>query len=813
MSGMGKNGVKLFLALTAVGACSGYAEGIYRDGWIDFNKNGVRDVYEDPSQPVDARVKDLLSQMTFEEKTCQLATLYGSGRVLKDVAPTAGWKDEVWKDGIGNIDEELNGVGKCYKSHPELSTPFSNHVAAIRAIQRWFVEETRLGIPVDFSNEGIHGLNHTKATPLPAPIAIGSTWNRALVRRAGEIAGEEAKLIGYSNVYAPILDVARDQRWGRTLECYGEDPYLVAELGREMALGIQSKGVASTLKHYAVYSVPKGGRDADCRTDPHVTPRELHEIFLYPFRRVVREARPLGVMCSYNDWNGVPVAASKYFLTDLLRTEYGFDGYVVSDSEAVEFVQTKHAVAETYPEACAQVAEAGLNVRTHFRPPSQYVFALREAVASGRLAKSVVDRRAAEVLSVKFRLGLFDRPYLGDAVRADALAGEAHHRSFVDEMQGEAMVLLNNRGGVLPLDVAKTRRILVTGPLADEANFMSSRYGPNGLEPTTVLKGLRDYLAGRAEVAYEKGCAVVNKGWPDSELVPRPVTDEEEAQMAAAVRAAEGADVVVAVLGEDDRRVGESRSRTSLELPGRQQLLLDRLIATGRPVVVVLVNGQPLTVNAAERKAAAVLETWFPGPRGGIAVAKALFGEINPSGKLTVTFPKAVGQIEYNFPFKKGSHGRQNRSGDPNGSGVTRVIGPLYPFGHGLSYTTFAYSDLKIEGSAAAGWTVSCDVANAGTRDGAEVVELYVRDVFASVVTYDSVLRGFEKVFLKAGEKRRVSLPLAARDLRILDRNMKWTVEPGTFEFRVGASSADIRLKGEIRVTEAIGFDEKVEGF
>ena len=785
------------LLLAFLSAWGTAVAGVSRDGWVDFNKNGVKDVYEDPTQPVERRVRDLLARMTVEEKTCQLATLYGSGRVLKDAQPTGGWANEVWKDGIANIDEELNGVGPMYKSHPELIYPFSNHVAAVNVIQRWFVEKTRLGIPVDFSNEGIHGLNHTKATPLPAPIGIGSTWNRALVREAGEIVGREAKLIGYSNVYAPILDVARDPRWGRTLECYGEDPYLVGALGIEMVRGIQSQGVASTLKHYAVYSVPKGGRDADCRTDPHVTPRELHEIFLAPFRRVIREAHPLGVMCSYNDWNGEPVAASRYFLTDLLRGKYDFDGYVVSDSEAVEFVHTKHAVAETYAEACAQVLEAGLNVRTHFTPPKDFILPVREAIASGRLPMSVVDRRVAEVLSVKFRLGLFDNPYFGDAARADAEAGLARHLDFADRIQAESFVLLKN-DGILPLDRTKTGKILVTGPLAAETNYMTSRYGPNGNPVVSVLDGLRDYLKGLAQVVYEKGCETVDADWPDSEIVPRPLTAKESAAMDAAVGRAGDVDLIVAVLGEDEKSCGESRSRTSLDLPGRQQRFLERLQATGKPVVLVLVNGQPLTVNWADRNAAAILETWFPGPCGGLQIAKTLFGELNPSGRLTVTFPKTIGQVEYNFPFKKGSHGRQNSAGDPNGSGVTRVIGPLYPFGYGLSYTEFAYSNLVVVAGGPdsnAVWTVSCDVTNTGGRDGAEVVQLYVRDLYSSVVTYDSVLRGFEKVHLKTGETKRVSFVLSREDLAILNRDMRWTTEPGEFELRIGASSEDIRLR------------------
>ena len=298
-------GAALTAALPAAGAKS-----IYHRGWIDLNKNGVKDVYEDPARPVAERVADLVARMTVEEKTCQLATLYGYGRVLRDSLPVEGWKDEVWRDGIANIDEMLNGVGGRSRRVEQMLYPFSRHAEAINRVQRWFVEQTRLGIPVDFSNEGIHGLNHTRATPQPAPIGVGSTWNRDLVRQAGTIVGREARALGYTNVYAPILDLARDPRWGRTLECYGEDPYLVAELGTEMARGIQSQGVASTLKHYAVYSVPKGGRDGDCRTDPHVAPRELHQLYLYPFRRVVREARPMGVMSSYNDWDGVPATRS-----------------------------------------------------------------------------------------------------------------------------------------------------------------------------------------------------------------------------------------------------------------------------------------------------------------------------------------------------------------------------------------------------------------------------------------------------------------------------------------------------------------------
>ena len=774
---------------------------IYHKGWIDFNKNGVKDIYEDSSQPVEKRVENLLLQMNINEKTCQLATLYGYGRVLKDSLPTENWKNEIWKDGIANIDEMLNGVGGKSKLVEQMLYPFSNHAEAINKIQKWFVEETRLGIPVDFSNEGIHGLNHTKATPLPAPIAIGSTWNKELVYRAGEIVGQEARALGYTNVYAPILDVVRDPRWGRTLECYGEDPYLIASMGTQMVDGIQSQGVASTLKHFAVYSVPKGGRDGNCRTDPHVAPREMHQIYLYPFKKVIHEAHPMGVMSSYNDWDGVPVTASYYFLTELLREEYGFDGYVVSDSEAVEFVHTKHRVAETYDEAVRQVLEAGLNVRTHFTPPSDFIMPIRRLIEEKKISMATIDKRVSEVLSVKFRLGLFDHPYVKNIKESDKVGGVDRNMDFIKQMQQQSLVLLKNDGNLLPLDKNRIKKILVTGPLADESNFMESRYGPNRLEKVTVLKGLRNYLQGSVEVDYAKGCDIINEGWPSTEILPEPLSDSEKDGIQNAVEKAEDCDVIIAVLGEDEYRTGESRSRTSLDLPGRQQELLEALYATGKPVVLVLINGQPLTINWADKYIPSILETWFPSCQGGTVIAETLFGDYNPGGKLTVTFPKSVGQIELNFPFKPGSHGSQPESG-PNGSGSTRVLGELYPFGHGLSYTSFEYSDMNVsplEQGTQGNYTITFNITNTGKRHGDEVVQLYVRDKYSSVIAYDSVLRGFERVSLNPGETKQVTFELTPEDLQLLDRNMQWTVEPGEFEFMIGASSKDIKLRKTVK--------------
>ena len=774
---------------------------IYHSNWTDFNKNGKMDVYENPKAAIQDRVEDLLSRMTLEEKTCQLVTLYGAGRVLKDALPNESWKNEVWKDGLANIDEHLNGVGKSAARYRDYIYPFSNHVDALNTVQKWFIENTRLGIPVEFSNEGIHGLNHTLATPLPAPIAIGSTWDRELVRTAGRIAGEEAALLGYHSVYAPILDIARDQRWGRTLECYGEDPFVVAELGIQMAAGIQEQGVASCMKHYVAYGVPKDGRDADCRTDPHITPRELHELYLYTFRRVIEEAHPMEVMSSYNDWNGEPVRASHYFLTELLRDTYGFDGYVVSDSDAVEFVHTKHKVAPTYDDACRQVLEAGLNVRTNFTQPAIFVDAVRRQLADGSLSQEILDQRVREVLSVKFRLGLFDNPFSGNGKKANAKVGLEKHKDFVMQMGRESVVLLKNENHILPLKKDSYSRILVTGPLADEDNFMTSRYGPDGVPTVTMLQGIRNYLKSSGiAVDYEKGCDVKDSRWPVSEIIPEPMSADEEEGIRRAAEKAAAADLVIAVVGEDKYATGESRSRTSLELPGRQRQLLAELHKTGNPIILVLVNGQPLTVNWEDKYMDAILEMWFPSGEGGDILAETLFGDNNPSGKLTVTFPKAVGQIETNFPYKKGSEGGQGRIGDPNGWGVTRVVGPLYPFGYGLSYTNFSYSNLEISKKDDSRIDVYFDLANTGEYEGTEVVQLYIRDKYSSVVTYDSVLRGFERVPLKPGEKKRLHFTIQGKDLSILDKEMKWRTEAGEFEVLVGASSTDIRLAGSFNI-------------
>lgn len=780
---------------------------MYRKGWIDFNKNGVKDVYEDPNAPIDARIEDLLGQMTLDEKTCQMVTLYGYQRVLKDDLPTPEWKQALWKDGIGAIDEHLNGFRQwgLPPSDNENVWPASRHAWALNEVQRFFVEETRLGIPVDFTNEGIRGVESYRATNFPTQLGIGHTWNRSLVRRIGEITGREARMLGYTNVYAPILDVGRDQRWGRYEEVYGESPYLVAELGIEMVHGLQKDHqVAATAKHFVAYSNNKGAREGMARVDPQMSPREVEMIHVYPFRRVIQEAGLLGVMSSYNDYNGIPIQGSFYWLTTRLRGEMGFKGYVVSDSDAVEYLYTKHGTAKDMKEAVRQSVEAGLNVRCTFRSPESFVEPLRELVKEGGLSEELINDRVRDILRVKFLVCLFDAPYQTDLAGADEEVENPTNEDVALQASRESIVLLKNDKQTLPLDIDRIKTIAVCGPNADEEGYALTHYGPLAVDVTTVLEGIQAKVEDKAEVLYTKGCDLVDAHWPESELIEYPLTDDEQAEIDRAVANARRADVAVVVLGGGQRTCGENKSRSSLDLPGRQLKLLQAVQATGKPVVLVLINGRPLSINWADKFVPAIVEAWYPGSKGGTAVADVLFGDYNPGGKLTVTFPKSVGQIPFNFPCKPSSQVDGGKNPGPDGN-MSRVNGALYPFGYGLSYTTFEYSNLKISPAVITPnetVTVTLNVTNTGSRAGDEVVQLYTRDVVSSVTTYEKNLAGFERVHLQPGETKQVTFHLDRKQLELLNADMKWVVEPGEFVVMAAASSEDIRQTAVLRVED-----------
>lgn len=787
---------------------------MYHKNWIDFNKNGVKDVFEDPQADIDARIEDLLSQMTLEEKTCQMVTLYGYRRVLADQLPTPEWKNKIWKDGMGAIDEHLNSfVG--WDVAPSTESPYiwpaSTHAKALNEVQRFFIEETRLGIPVDFTNEGIRGVEAYKSTNFPTQLGLGHTWDRELIREVGRITGREGRLLGYTNVYAPILDVGRDQRWGRYEEIYGEDPFLVAELGIQMVKGLQTDyQVAATAKHFCIYSPGKGAREGAARCDPHEPPHEVENIHMYPWRRVIGEAGLLGAMSSYNDYDGEPIQGSRYWLYDRLRTDFGFRGYVVSDSDAVEYLHVKHHTSASMKESVRQSVEAGLNVRCTFRTPDSYVLPLRELVQEGTISMETIDERVRDILRVKFMVGLFDSPYQQDYAAADKeINGEANNEIALRASQ-ECLVLLKNNG-LLPLSAADLKKVAVVGPNADDDAYAHTHYGPVATESVTVYAGLKKALEGQAEVVYAKGCEVVDAKWPDSELFGYEPSQEELESIAKAVEVCKDADVCVVVVGGKLRTCGENRSRTSLDLPGCQDLLLKEVKKTGKPVVMVMVNGRPLSVNWADKNVDAILEAWYPGAHGGTAVAQALLGEYNPGGKLSVTFPKTVGQIPFNFPYKPNSQIDGYTGVGPKGR-KTRADGALYDFGFGLSYTTFEYSDIRLSKDAimpGEDVDVTFTLKNTGKYKGDEIVQVYLHDEESSITVYDKMLRGFERVSLEPGESKEVTIHLPSSAFEMLDRDMKTVIEPGVFDIFVAASSTDLRLAAALTVKDPAAPERK----
>jgi beta-glucosidase len=781
----------LLLTLTFIIIASiGYAQKpakIYQKGWIDLNKNGRKDIYEDPTRNTNERIADLISQMNLNEKTAQMATLYGWKRILKDSLPTPSWKNEVWKDGIANIDEHLNGFiqWNTIEKNLDLVTDIKRHVWAMNETQRFFIEQTRLGIPVDFTNEGIRGIEAYQATGFPTQLNMGMTWNKLLVREMGRITGKEARALGYTNVYAPILDVARDQRWGRLEEVYGEDPYLTARLGVEMAKGIQEMGAASTPKHFAVYSANKGAREGLARTDPQVSPREVEDVLLYPFKKVIKEANIMGVMSSYNDYNGIPVSGSSYWLIERLRKEMGFTGYVVSDSDALEYLYNKHHVAANLKEAVYQAFMAGMNVRTTFRRPDSIIYYLRELVNEKRIPIDTINSRVRDVLSVKFRLGLFDSPYVKDAEASKKLVNSAQNQAVALQASHESLVLLKNTNKALPLNKTGIK-VAVVGPNATDADYAHTHYGPLMSESVNMLEGIKLKL-GAQNVSYAQGCELIDKNWPNSEIFPEEPTTEEQAMIDKAVEEAKKADITILFLGGNTKTAGENKSRTSLDLPGHQLALAKAIHQIGKPYVVVLIGSQPMAINYIDKYAPAILYAGYPGVKGGLAVADVLFGDYNPGGKLTLTFPKSVGQLPLNFPTKPNA---QTDEGE-----TARIKGLLYPFGHGLSYTNFSYSNLKLNNKLAEQGMVevAVDVKNTGAKDGDEVVQLYIRDVLSSVTTYEKLLKGFERISLKAGETKTVNFKLVPDDLMLWNREMKQVVEPGDFKVMIGSSSEDIR--------------------
>lgn len=732
----------------------------------------------DPSLPVDERVKSLLSQMTLDEKLQQMV-MDDFEQILNGLDGAS--LDETLKEKFGR-----EGIG-CLTDARRLEPKAS--AEAVNALQRYLVEETRLGIPAFIVAECLHGHLSPGATVFPQAIAMASAWNPELIEKMAAATAKEAKAVGVVQALSPDLDVVREPRWGRGEETYGEDPFLTGKLGLAYVRGMQGTkqeigpdNLVCTVKHFAAHGSPESGLNL---APVLAGERELYTAYLPPFQAAVVEGKAGCVMTAYSELDGVPSAASRLLFTEILREAWGFEGYVISDYSSIEMLHRFHGTASSPSDAGRQALSCGVDLEA----PHAYGFgsALKVLVESGEVDVSLVDQAVSRILRIKFLSGLFERPYV-DAERTEEIVFSAKHRELATEIARESVILLKNEGGLLPLN-PHIGSVAVIGPNADQCQF--GDYTCPGERGVTPLAAIRSLVSADTTVSYARGCDLGN---------------ERQDGFREAVDLANASDVAIVVVGESSNwhngvRWGDSRDITScgegfdvddLRLPGVQEELIRAVHATGKPVVLVLVHGRPNTIEWMANNIPAIVETWYPGEGGGTALAEILFGKVNPSGKLTVSVPRSTGQVPCYYNHKPSAKGYYDVPGTKEKPGRDYVFNSplaLYSFGHGLSYTEFSYSDLKITpatGSAHEPFQVEVAVANVGGRSGKEVVQLYIRDVVSSVTTPVRRLRAFRKIELEAGERKVVSFELGAADLQLLDVNMNWTVEPGEFEVMVG---------------------------
>jgi len=727
---------------------------------------------------VESKVRDLLKNMTLEEKIAQLGSIRGNS-LLEDGKFSREKAKNLLKNGIGQITRVSGGTREV--TSPEQAASIANE------IQRFLKEETRLGIPAIIHEECLSGFMAYGATTFPQAIGLASTWTPSLVEKITATIRRQMRTVGAHQGLSPVLDVVRDPRWGRNEETFGEDPYLVASMGVAYVKGLQGpnlrEGVIATPKHFAAHGFSEGGRN---QAPVHVPPREFREVYLFPFEAAVKEANAWSLMNAYHDIDGVPCAASRQLLTDILRGEWGFRGYVVSDYSSIRMLYTFHHVAADQKDAAIQALEAGIDIE--LPEIDCYGEPLLQAVREEKISMAVINEAVSRILRAKILLGLFENPYVNVEAASNSF-DTSEDRALALEAARKSMVLLKNNG-VLPLK-KDIKAIAVIGPNADNARNLHGDYSYTAhlrcdapaVPTVTILTGIKNKVSEQTLVYYAKGCGI---------------SDTSKDEFKEALEAAEKSEVIVAVVGErsglsNEDVSGEHRDRADLRLPGVQEELIEMLCETGKPVVVVLVNGRPLSLRRIVDKCSAILEAWLPGEEGGNAVADVLFGDYNPGGKLPVSFPQHVGQIPVNYGRRRSSFGGY----------VFSSSKPLFPFGHGLSYTSFEYSMLKIspEKVGPAGRVeISCDVENVGDRKGDEVVQLYIRDEVANVTRPAMELKGFKRLTLEPGEKRRITFKLSVDQLAFYDRHMRLIVESGTFKVMIGSSSEDIRLSGSFEV-------------
>ena len=751
--------------------------------------------YQDAKQPIEKRVEDLLSRMTVEEKVGQLVCLMGWDSYQingKKVGASEKFKNEVDSLHVGMY-------WAVFRADPWTQKTIANGLnpalaaEAANAMQRYAIEHTRLGIPIFLAEEAPHGHMAIGTTVFPTGLGMAATWNPLLMSEVGTVIGKEVRLQGGHISYGPVLDLAREPRWSRVEETMGEDPHLSGVMGAAMVKGLGGGDLTrpfstiATLKHFIAYGISEGGQNG---ARSIVGSRELKQVFLPPFKQAI-DAGALSVMTSYNSLDGVPCTSNRQLLTNLLRGEWGFKGFVVSDLFSIDGLKGTHHTAANSQDAAIQALLAGVDVDLGGNCFAQLV----EAVKNGKVSGQELDNAVRRVLQLKFEMGLFEHPY----VDAKTAAVQVHNEDAVEtarQVARESITLLKN-DGTLPL--SKDIMVAVVGPNADNIYNMLGDYTapqPDG-KVVTVYKGIQAVL-GDAKCTYAKGCAV---------------RDINDCDIPAAVEAARQADVVIAVVGgssardfktsyEDtgaasseqqfvsDMECGEGFDRATLDLLGRQTELLEALKKTGKPLVVVYIEGRPLNKNWADENANAVLTAYYPGEQGGNAIADALFGDYNPAGRLPVSVPRHVGQLPVYY----------NKPAPAAHDYVEMSAQPLYPFGYGLSYTTFEYSGLNISKTADGGCDATFTVTNTGNRKGDEVAQLYLHRRMSSVVQPEQQLKAFERITLNAGESHAVTLHLDRDAFAIVDMNMQWMVEPGIFDILIGSSSTDIRLKGQVQL-------------
>ena len=744
--------------------------------------------YKDATLPPDERVADLLAHMTLEEKAAQMMCVWNL-------------KAETLVDAEGNFDFQKaqaafahgNGVGQVGRpSDAGGGLGARRNAELTNAIQAFFLEHSRLGIPVIFHEECLHGHAAPEGTSFSQPIGLAGTFNPELVEALYAMTAHEARVRGTHQALTPVVDVARDPRWGRVEETFGEDPYLVTRMGSAAVRGFQGdatfkdgRHVIATLKHFVAHGQPESGMNC---APANVSERVLRETFLATFKACF-QAGAISVMPSYNEVDGVPSHANRWLMRDVLRGEWGFQGFAVSDYYAIWELGYRpdthgHFVAANKEESCALAVKAGVNIEL---PEPDCYLHLVELVKKGVLQEGELDELVAPMLYWKFRLGLFDDPYVDPSVAA-GVVGCDDHRELALHAARETITLLKNEGGFAPLDASKLETIAVIGPNAQRS--LLGGYSGVPKHDVTVLDGIRAKVGDRVKVLYSEGCKITIGGsWKDDVVTASDPT-EDRRQIAEAVEVAKQADVVILAIGGNEQTSREAWNlqhmgdRTSLDLIGRQQELIDAIAATGKPIVALLFNGRPLSINRLSAQATTIFECWYLGQECGNAVADVLFGDFNPGGKLPITIPRSVGHLPAYYNYKPSA--RRGYLFDD--------VTPLYAFGYGLSYSTFALQDVRLSQARIARdgrTTVTLNVSNTGNRAGSEVVQVYVRDLVSSVTRPVKELKAFRKIFLAAGETAAVELEITPESLAFYNIDMKYVVEPGDFEIMVGTSSRD----------------------